>query len=373
MIPFLDLKRRYFLYKKEIDKAVNRSLGSGWFILGKELHDFEEKFANHLGVRCAVGVNSGTDAIFLALKALGVGSGDEVITVANTATPTVSAIRMAGAMPVFVDIDQDTFNMDPDLIESKITARTRVILPVHLYGFPADMDRIVAIARKHQLKVVEDAAQAHGASYKKKPVGAIGNVGCFSFYPTKNLGAFGDAGAVVTNNVKLAETIRQLRNYGEVSKYENIREGVNSRLDEIQASILNWGLAKLAVWNERREVLARIYTSELSGLPIDLPQASDRDRTSAWHLFVIRCGDRDRLRDDLKDRGIETAIHYPKPIFEQTAYKFLAKGGRDVPVTKKVMSEILSLPLYPELSEKEIMEVCRAVRLFYKKSGGKKG
>ena len=224
MVNFLDLGRRYSLYKKEIDKIITGSLKSGWYILGKELEKFENNLANYLGAKYAVGVNSGTDAIFLSLKALGVWSGDEIITVANTATPTISAIRMTGATPVFVDINDSNFNINPDLIEKRITKKTKAVLPVHLYGHPADMNKIIRMAKEHKIKVIEDAAQAQGAVYKNKFAGAIGDAGCFSFYPTKNLGAFGDAGAVVTNNKRLAETIKQLRNYGEASKYNNIRE-----------------------------------------------------------------------------------------------------------------------------------------------------
>ena len=365
MIRFLSLKKRYFLYEKEINKVIGQVLKSGWFVLGKELDKFEENLAKYLGVKYVVGVNSGTDAIFLALKALGVGLGDEIITVANTATPTVSAVRMTGAKVVFVDIDVRNFNINPDLIEKKITPKTKAILPVHLYGYPADMGKIIKIAKNHKLKVIEDAAQAMGAIYKNRLVGTIGDMGCFSFYPTKNLGAFGDAGAVVTDNIKLAETIIQLRNYGEVSKYNNISEGVNSRLDEMQAAILNWGLKKLKLWNKKREILARIYLNELKSLPIILPPDSDKDHSAAWHLFVIRSKERDELRNHLKDSGIETAIHYPKPIFEQTAYEFLGYSGNDLPVTKKTMLEILSLPLYPELSEKQTIKICRAIKLFY--------
>lgn len=365
VVQFFDLKRRYTLNKHEIDAAVGNVLSSGWFILGKEMERFEARFAEYLGVGHVVGVNSGTDAIFMALRALGVGPGDEVITVANTATPTVSAIRMSGAVPVFTDIDSRDFNIDPDSIEEKITPKTRVLLPVHLYGFPARMDRIAQIAQARGLHVVEDAAQAQGASFANRTVGTIGDVGCFSFYPTKNLGAFGDAGAIATDNENLAETVRQLRNYGEISKYNNVREGVNSRLDEIQAGILNWGLDKLASWNKRRRELAGIYLSKLKGLPILLPPEGDDLHSGAWHLFVIRCQERDDLRNYLGSRGIQTAIHYPKPIYEQPAYSFLSRTGGGLPVTAKVMSQILSLPLYPELREDEVIEVCEAIRSFF--------
>jgi dTDP-4-amino-4,6-dideoxygalactose transaminase len=365
VIRFLDLRKRYFLHKEKIDRAINNVLKSGWFILGRELEKFEKNLAEYLEAKYVVGVNSGTDAIFMALRAMGTGPGDEFITVANTATPTVSAIRMTGARPVFVDIDEKTFNINPDLIEEKITTKTRAILPVHLYGYPAEMDKILRIAKKYKLRVVEDAAQAQGARFNRKCAGTIGDIGCFSFYPTKNLGAFGDAGAVVTNSRKIAETVRQLRNYGEISKYNNIREGVNTRLDEIQAAILNFGLENLQSWNEKRTILAEVYMNELNNLPMVLPPNSDRKHICVWHLFVIRCKERDELRQHLKECGIETAIHYPKPIFEQTAYKFLGYNGDNLPITKKVMSEILSLPLYPELEEKEVIEVCEFIKQFY--------
>ncbi|GJQ59547.1 MAG: DegT/DnrJ/EryC1/StrS family aminotransferase [Candidatus Scalindua sp. AMX11] len=365
MIHFLNLRERYFLYQKEIDKAIGDVLKRGWFVLGQELEKFEKELAIHLGAKYSVGVNSGTDALFLALKALGVATGDEVITVANTATPTISAIRMTGAMAVFVDVEEQCLTMNPELIERRITEKTKVVLPVHLFGYPSQMDKIKKIAKKHSLKVVEDAAQAQGAMFKNKNVGTIGDIGCFSFYPTKNLGAFGDAGAVVTNNKRLAETVRQLRNYGEVSKYENSREGVNSRLDEIQAAILNWGLPKLPLWNKRRAALAKVYLEELQGLPIILPPVSGKDCIGVWHLFVIRCKARNRLKKYLNDKGIETAIHYPKPVFRQTAYKFLNYKGTDLPVTNRVMAEILSLPLYPELNKDQVLAVCRGIKSFY--------
>ncbi|MFN6946985.1 MAG: DegT/DnrJ/EryC1/StrS family aminotransferase [Cytophagaceae bacterium] len=365
IIRFIDLSRKYSANKDKINKAIKDVLNSGWFILGKELEKFEKNFAEYLGAKFVIGVNSGTDAIFIALKALGIKEGDEIITVANTATPTVSAIRMAGAIPVFVDIDEKSFNINPDLIEEKITDRTKAILPVHLYGYPAEMDKILRIAKKNKLRVVEDAAQAHGAKYDRKCVGTIGDIGCFSFYPTKNLGAFGDAGAVVTNSKRIAEIAKQLRNYGEIFKYNNVREGVNSRLDEIQAAILNFGLENLHSWNEKRTILAEIYMSELKDLPILLPPQSDKRHMCVWHLFVIRCRERNELRQYLKDRGIETAIHYPKPIFEQSAYKFLGYSREQLPVTKKVMSEILSLPLYPELNEKDVKKVCKSIKQFY--------
>jgi dTDP-4-amino-4,6-dideoxygalactose transaminase len=366
MIRFLNLEERYKLNRLEIDKAITKVLKSGWFILGKEGEFFETTFSKYLDVQNVIGVNSGTDALSLALKSLGVGQDDEVITVANTATPTVSAIRMTQAMPVFVDIEESTFTINTKLIEEKISKKTKAILPVHLYGYPADMAGVLKIANKYGLKVVEDAAQAHGATYKGKLVGTIGDVGCFSFYPTKNLGALGDGGAISTNNDKIAEICRQLRNYGEISKYNNVREGVNSRLDEIQAAILNWGLTQLDIWNEKRARIAEIYLNKLSGLPIILPQTADDDRKGVWHLFVIRSKERNELIRFLKNAGIETAIHYPMPICEQKAYKYL-NVLEELPVTRQVATEILSLPLYPELSEKKVMQVCTAIKAYYRK------
>lgn len=365
MIPFIDFKRKYRLYHKEIDAAIRRVFERGWFILGPELKKFEEGFAKYLGVKYVVGVGSGTEAIFLSLRALGVGSGDEVITVANTATPTVAAIRMTGAVPVFVDIDENTFVMDTRLLGKAIGRKTKVILPVHLYGNPADMAEIMRIAEKYRVKVLEDACQAHGARYKSKMVGSIGDAACFSFYPTKNLGAFGDAGAVATNSKKIADMIFLLRNYGEVSKFNNMKEGVNSRLDEIQAAILNWGLGKINHWNKKREKLARIYLKNLRGLPIGLPKEADRVFQPAWHLFVIRTQQRDKLKIFLAERGIQTIIHFPKPIFKQPAYKFLGYKEIDLPVTTKLAKEVLSLPLYPEMEEKEVIYVCRVIKQFY--------
>ena len=365
MIPFIDFKRKYKFYKKEINQTIGRVFERGWFILKSEVKKFEKNFAKYLRIKYLVGVNSGTDAIFLALKSLGIGQGDEVITVANTATPTISAIRMAGAMPVFIDINEKTFNIDVSQIEKKINKKTKAILPVHLYGYPADMGAILRIAKKYKLKVVEDACQAHGAEYKNKKLGAIGDIGCFSFYPTKNLGAFGDTGAVATNNKKIADTVRALRNYGEISKFNSGIEGVNSRLDEIQAGVLNWGLKKLDFWNRKRESLVKTYLNNLESLPVDLPKTSDKIFKRVWHLFVIKAKERDELRKFLAKKGVQTMIHYPHPIFEQPAYKFLDYKIKNLPITKKVSKEILSLPLYPELKREEILKICDLIKSFY--------
>jgi dTDP-4-amino-4,6-dideoxygalactose transaminase len=365
MIPFLTFAKRYRSNRKEIHEVVTRVFERGWFILGPELKAFEADFARYLDVGYCVGVNSGTDALFLALRALGVGPGHEVLTVANTATPTVSAIRMAGATPVFVDVIEDTQTLDPSLIEPAITSRTRAILPVHLYGYPAEMGEILRIAKKHKLFVVEDACQAHGAKYDGRMVGGLGDIGCFSFYPTKNLGAFGDAGAVVTNRKALAAKISQLRNYGEISKYKNRVEGVNTRLDEIQAAFLNWGLGHIDGWNSRRTKLANAYLRLLRGVPLHAPPPSNSRLDRVWHLFVVRAKRRDELQAALRKKGIETAIHYPTPIYKQPAYRFLAYKSARLPKTAALSRQILSLPLYPELTLNEVSTVCAAIREFY--------
>ncbi len=374
-ILFFDFKRKYRQNRNAIQRAISSVFERGWFILGPELERFEHNFAQYLKVPYAVGVNSGTDALYLALRALGVGKGDEVITVSHTATPTISAIRLTGAIPVFVDIDADTYNMDVRKIEPKITSRTKVILPVHLYGYPADPAAIMRVAKKHGLKVVEDAAQATGAYYRGKLAGTIGDIGCFSFYPTKNLGAFGDGGAIATRDKKLADTVRALRNYGEVSKFNNRIEGTNSRLDELQASLLSWSLTKLKGWNKKRERLASLYLKELRGLPLKLPPAKGAGKVPAWHLFVIRTARQeecDALRKFLAERGVGTMVHYPTPVFAQKAYSFLHYTSKDLPVTSAVATTIVSLPLYPELTVIEVKTVCRNIKLFYDRHYGRK-
>ncbi len=367
-VPMNDFARRYKLYKKEIDLAVRRVLESGWLLMGPELAAFETAFAKFLGVKHVLGVHSGTDALYLALRALGVGAGDEVITVAHTATPTISAIRLAGATPVFVDIDEETYCMDPKKLSGAITKKTKVILPVHLYGQAADVDAIMRIAKKHKLFVLEDCAQAAGATYKGKNVGTMGDIAAFSFYPTKNLGTFGDGGAIVTNDPTLADRVRMIRQYGEVERYKNKVEGINSRLAEIQAAILNWGLPKLKRWNKERERIAKVYRKELRGLPITLPSSPEEKGSShVWHLFVIRTTRRDDLKKYLTEQGIITGVHYPIPVHLQEAYKFLGYKKGDLPVTERIVGEILSLPIHPEMREKEQKEVARALKEFFRK------
>ena len=365
MISFHNFSRKYKRYRRPIQQAIARVLERGWFILGPELKEFESAFARYLDVKHVIGVNSGTDAIFLALKALGVGASSEVITVANTAVPTISAIRMTGATPVFVDVFPDIQTIDPSRIESVITPRTRAIVPVHLYGYPAQMQEINRIARKHKLLVVEDACQAHGAKYSNRMVGTLADAGCFSFYPTKNLGAFGDSGAVATNSDRLAEKLRALRNYGEVAKFDNAIEGVNSRLDEFQAALLNCGLQHINEWNAKRAEIAEAYVTALRNTELELPPQSDPVHQRIWHLFVVKTAQRDNLRRFLHDKGVETMIHYPKPIHRQRAYRFLGYNSKHLPVTTRLSSRILSLPIYPELAMAEVSRISSAIQNFY--------
>lgn len=366
-IPMNDFIRRYKENKKAIDRAVGSVLQSGRFIMGPELEKFERSFARYLGVKYVVGVHSGTDALYLALRALGVKTGDEIITVSHTATPTVSAIRLAGATPVFVDIDERTYNIDPKLIEHVITKKTKVILPVHLYGYPAEMGAIMRIAKKHKLFVLEDCAQATGATYKGKKVGTFGHINAFSFYPTKNLGTFGDGGAIATNDARLAERVRWIRQYGETERYKNKVEGINSRLEELQAAILNWGLPKLGAWNKKRAQIAAQYVRGLKGLPLVLPVSGSKLSVHAGHLFVIRTKKRDALKRYLAKKGITTGIHYPIPIHLQEAYRFLGYKKGDLLMTEKIVGEILSLPSSPELSAKDQTAIIVTIKEFFGK------
>jgi dTDP-4-amino-4,6-dideoxygalactose transaminase len=360
MIPVCDLRRQYHSIEPEIDEAVARVLDRGWFILGEEVAAFEDEFAAYCEASYAVGVASGTDALHLALRAVGAGPGNEVITVANAGVPQTVAIELAGARPVFVDVEAETLNMDPTLLESRITPRTRAILPVHLYGQPADLDPILEIASRHGLAVVEDAAQAHGALYKRRRVGALGHIGIFSFYPTKNLGAYGDGGMVVTNDPALAERVRLLRQYGWEKQYTSTLRGVNSRLDELQAAILRVKLRHLDEWNARRREIAARYDELLAGsgvvTPVEQPYAHH-----VYHLYVIRTPQRDALRACLREAGVGTSIHYPLPTHLQEAYRDLGLGPGSLPLTEQAADEVLSLPMFPELTEEEQEVIGQAV------------
>lgn len=359
-VPFGALSRQYLSIKPEIDQAIHSVLDSGWFILGEHVQNFESKFANYCGCPYGVSVGSGTEALHLGLVACGVRTGDEVITVANTCVPTISAISFSGANPVFVDVIPDSYTMDPDQIEAKITDKTRVILPVHLYGQSADMDPILLIAQKYNLKVVEDCAQAHGTTYKTKKTGSMGDVGCFSFYPSKNLGAFGDGGMVVTHNKEISQKLIMLRNYGQNRRYYHKIKGYNSRLDEIQAAILHTKLSYLDSWNTRRRDIARYFKENITNRHINHPKEMGYG-SHIFHLFIIRVANRDKLEKHLRERGIGTAIHYPIPVHLQKAYSDLCLPKGTLPQTEKISNQILSLPIYPELTEDEVEYIVQVV------------
>ena len=367
-IKFLDLTAQYKSIKKEIDLAIKKVLESGQFIGGKEVERFERKFAKFCGVKYAISVNSGTDALFLSLKSLGIGPGDEVITTPFTFIATAEVIANSGAKPVFVDIDPKTFNIDPSKIEKAITKKTKAIIPVHLFGQMADMDEIMRIAKKYKLFVIEDAAQAVGAEYKGKKAGAIGDLGCFSFFPSKNLGAFGDGGMVVTNDKKLAERIQLLRNHGSSpkEKYLNLILGTNSRLDAIQAAILRVKLKYLKKWIKKIQEIANYYNQSLKGVgDIKIPEILP-DRTHTFHQYTIRTKYREELKKYLQNQGIPAMIYYPIPLHLQPAFKHLKYKKDDFPETEKASKEVLSLPIYSELSKKEQDFIVKKIKKFYK-------
>jgi dTDP-4-amino-4,6-dideoxygalactose transaminase len=365
-VPFVDLRREYSLIKDEINTKINEVLQSGHFILGENVKAFEKEFSNYCNAKYGVGVASGTDALLLSLKALDIKEGDEVITVANTFTATVDAISRSGATPVLVDINPETYNITVEKIKSKITDKTKVIIPVHLYGQPADMDPILEISEKYDLKVVEDACQAHGAEYKGRMVGSLGDAACFSFYPSKNLGAYGDGGMVVTNNEEIVEKIKMLREYGQSKKYHHDLIGYNSRLDEIQAAVLRVKLKYLDKNNEERRKHAKLYNELLVNTslftPIELPYVKH-----VYHLYVIRCKERDKLQQFLSSRGVSTGIHYPIPVHLQKAYSYLGYRLGAFPIVEKYANEILSLPMFPQLMGEEIEYVCDCIKDFYNK------
>lgn len=359
MVPLVDLRREHAEIGEELAQAIRGVVESGCFILGEELRRLEDEFSRYVGVRCAVGVNSGSDALLLALSALGIGDGDEVITVSHTFISTVDAIVRRGGRPVFVDIDPETFCMDVSKVGRKISRKTKAIVPVHLYGHPADMGPITEIAARHGIPVVEDACQAHGAEYKGRRVGGIGHAGCFSFYPVKNLGACGDGGMIVTNDEELAARLRMWRNYGQSRKYHHDFVGVNSRLDELQAAILRVKLRHLDEWNDRRRRIAKAYRALLESSDVSVPAEKAYAR-HVYHLYVIRCSWRNRLQQRLKRRGIQTQIHYPVPVHRQEAYRSLRAGVR-LPVTDRMCGEILSLPMNPFLRDDEVQAVAECV------------
>jgi dTDP-4-amino-4,6-dideoxygalactose transaminase len=359
-IPLCDLYAQYLTIKPDIDAAIERTLVQSAFIGGEELRKFEVEFAQYCEAKACVGVGNGTDALYLALRCLGIGTGDEVITVAHTFIATAETISLTGARPIFIDIREDTMLMDPVALESVITPRTRAIVPVHLYGQPCDMEQIMELARRHKLKVIEDAAQAHGARWRGKRVGSFGDAACFSFYPGKNLGAYGDGGAVVSQDEALIQRIRMLANHGRADKYIHEDEGVNSRLDGLNAAILRVKLRHLDTWNAARRRHAAHYVELLRGSGAMLPVVSP-SAESVWHLFVVRVGDRDSVQIELQKRGIAAGVHYPVPLHRQPAYKHLAIPEGSLPVTERVAAHVLSLPMYPELAEEQIKLIGRAV------------
>lgn len=361
MIPFLDLKAQYQSIQDEVLEAVKNTFASTQFALGKQVQAFEEEFAAYSGGRYGVGVNSGTSALHLALLAAGVGAGDEVITVSCTFVATVAAIDYVGAKPVFVDVNPQTLNMDVTQIEAAITDRTKAILPVHLHGQPADMDPIIEIAQRHRLTTIEDAAQAHGAEYKGRRVGSIGDFGCFSFYPGKNLGAYGEAGMVVTNNDEYARTIRMLRDWGQQRKYHHVLKGFNYRMDGVQGAILRTKLRHLDAWTEARRVNAAYYNELLAEsnvqTPVEMPYARH-----VYHVYTVRTPARDKVQESLQTSGIQTGIHYPIPVHLQEAYSDFGCVAGDFPVTEQAANELLSLPMYPELRHGDICIVGNVIK-----------
>jgi dTDP-4-amino-4,6-dideoxygalactose transaminase len=365
IVPFLDLKAQYAAIKDEIHDAVGEVMENAAFAGGPYVARFEQAFAQFCGCKHAVGVGNGTDALWLSLLTLGIGPGDEVITVPNTFIATAEAITYCGAKPVFVDVEEKTFNMNPALLEAAITPRTKAVIPVHLFGQTADMDPILVIARAHGLYVVEDACQAHGAEYKDRKAGAMGDTGCFSFYPGKNLGAYGEAGAVVTNDDALAEKIKMFRDHGQSKKYYHGVIGWNARMDGIQGAVLSVKLKYLAGWNESRRAHAREYTRLLSPVTgVIEPREADYAR-HVFHIYAIRIKQRDRLLTHLAEKGISCGIHYPVPIHLQDAYRFLGLEAGSFPVAEKCAEEFLSLPMYPELTSDQIHRVANEIRGFY--------
>jgi dTDP-4-amino-4,6-dideoxygalactose transaminase len=359
-VPFLQLKPAYEELRGEFDAAYHRVMDSGWYLLGNELEAFEHEFAQYCGTSHCIGVANGLDALHLILRAYEIGPGDEVIVPSNTFIATWLAVSYAGAMPVPVEPDPLTYNLDPARIEAAITPRTRAIMPVHLYGLPADMEAINEIALKHGLKSIEDNAQAHGAFYKGRRTGGLGDAAGTSFYPGKNLGAFGDAGAVTTNDSALAQRVRSLRNYGSGKKYHHEFKGFNSRMDELQAAFLRVRLQRLEEWNARRTRVSELYRRGLAGLPAALPIVPEWAKP-VWHLFVVRASNRDRLQQDLHEAGVSTLIHYPIPPHLSGAYAGIYKQG-SLPIAETVSQTVLSLPIGPHLLNEQAEFTVHCVR-----------
>ncbi len=361
MIPFVDLKAQYASIKGEVNAAIQGVLESGQYVLGSEVAAFEEEFAAYSQAKHGIGVNTGTSALHLALLAANIGPGDEVITVPFTFVASVSAIHYTGATPVLVDIDPRTFTIDPAAIEAAITERTKAILPVHLYGQTADMDPILAIAERHGLVVIEDAAQAHGAEYKGRRAGSMGDLGCFSFYPGKNLGAYGEGGMVVTNSAAYTRTIRMLRDWGAEKKYQHVLKGYNYRLEGLQGAVLRVKLRHLEAWTEARRRAAARYDRLLAGSGVRTPEAMAYAR-HVYHVYAIRTGQRQAWQDALSARGIQSGIHYPIPVHLLPAFADLGYKAGQFPHSERAANEVLSLPMFAELTEAQSEEVCRALK-----------
>jgi dTDP-4-amino-4,6-dideoxygalactose transaminase len=356
LIPFLDLKAQYRKIRREVDTAVIRVIDSAQFVLGPEVVAFEQRFAHYCGAKYCIALNSGTSALHLALLASGIGPGDEVITVSMTFVATTAAILYCGAKPVFVDIDPNTWTIDPPLIEAAITPRTKAILPVHLHGLMADMDPITDLARRHGLVVIEDAAQSHGAEYKGRRAGSIGDIGCFSFYPGKNLGAYGEGGAAVTNDPDLAREMTLLRDWGQESKYHHIVPGYNYRMDAVQGAVLKIKMDHIEAWTEGRRSAAAHYNRLLADSPCKSPAPPPHCR-HVYHVYAVEVGHRDHVQKLLHAAGIGTSIHYPIPVHLQRAYADLGYGPGDLPVSEAVADRFLSLPIYAELRPEQVLQV----------------
>jgi dTDP-4-amino-4,6-dideoxygalactose transaminase len=363
MVPFNNLKAASDELGDQLVSTVERVMKSGWYILGPEVERFEERFARYLGVRHCVGVASGLDALHLALRAMGIGAGDEVIVPGNTCVPTWLAISQAGALPVAVDPDPTTLVLGPERLEAEISERTKALLPVHLYGHPADMTALSDLARRYDLRILEDAAQAHGARWRGRHMGGFGDAAAWSFYPTKNLGGLGDGGAVTTNDPEIAQTVRALRNYGESSKYRNEVQGFNSRLDELQAAVLSLKLEVLDEWNARRAAIAGRYRSGLRGTAVELPRVAE-GAEHAWHLFVVRSPDRKQLQAHLTANGVQTLVHYPMAPYRQAAYPVGSWRGPALPISDRLQDEVLSLPIGPHLTPEQVETVVGALQAF---------
>ena len=363
-IPFVDLRAQYEAIAREIDAAMAAVIARADFILGEDVELFEREFADYCEAKYAIGLDSGLSALELALRAFDIGNGDEVITVSHTFVATVAAISSVGAHPVLVDIDRDTYNIDPLQIEGAITSRTKAIIPVHLYGQPAEMDKILEIARTRNLLVIEDACQAHGARYKEKRVGSLGNAACFSFYPGKNLGAYGDAGMVVTDNAEMAERIKMLRNYGQKEKYQHVLPAYNRRLDTLQAAVLRVKLRHLDEWNESRQRAAKLYDELLRDSDEVRTPFRAEESSHVYHLYVIEYPHRDALASYLREEGIAPNLHYPLPVHLQPCYLHLGLERGSFPATEDASAHVLSLPIYPEITEEQIRYVCNQIHRF---------